>query len=62
MANKKIQITLVRSPLTCKPNHRRTVRALGLRKIGQSVIHDDTDVIRGMTNTVNYLINVEESK
>jgi large subunit ribosomal protein L30 len=61
MAKKKIQITLVRSPLACKPNHRRTVKALGLRKIGQSVTHDDTDVIRGMINTVNYLINVEES-
>ncbi|MBW6462731.1 MAG: 50S ribosomal protein L30 [Dethiobacteria bacterium] len=61
MAKKKIEITLVRSPLACKPNHRRTVKALGLRKIGQSVTHDDTDVIRGMINTVNYLINVEES-
>jgi large subunit ribosomal protein L30 len=59
---KKIQITLVRSPLTCKPKHRRTVTALGLKKIGQTVIHEDNDVIRGMANTVNYLINVEESK
>jgi large subunit ribosomal protein L30 len=59
---KKIQITLVRSPLSCKPKHRRTVRALGLRKIGQSVVHDDTDAIRGMANTIHYLVNVEESK
>ena len=58
---KKIAVTLVRSPLTCKPKHRRTVRALGLRKIGQTVIHDDNDVIRGMTKTVDYLVNVEES-
>jgi large subunit ribosomal protein L30 len=60
MAKKKLSITLVRSPLTCKPSHRRTVRALGLRKIGQTVIHDATEPIRGMANTINYLVNVEE--
>ncbi len=59
---KKLSITLVRSPLACKPSHRRTVRALGLRKIGQTVIHDATDPIRGMAKTINYLVTVEESK
>jgi large subunit ribosomal protein L30 len=59
---KKISITLVRSPLSCLPKHRRTVRALGLKKIGQTVLHDDTDPIRGMVHTINYLVNVEESK
>ncbi len=60
MAKKKLSITLVRSPLTCKPSHRRTVRALGLKKIGQTVIHDATEPIKGMANTINYLVNVEE--
>ncbi len=59
---KKLQITLVRSPLSRKPNHRRTVRALGLKKIGETVIHDDTDVIRGMAKTVYYLVDVVETK
>lgn len=59
---KKISITLVRSPLTCKPSHRRTVRALGLRKIGQTVIHEATDPIKGMAKTINYLVNIEEVK
>lgn len=59
---KKLIITLVRSPLSRKPKHRRTVQALGLKKIGQTVIHNDTDVIRGMANRVNYLVSVEESK
>ncbi len=59
---KKLKITLLRSPLACKPKHRLTVKALGLKKIGQSVVHDDTAVIRGMANRVNYLISVEESK
>ncbi len=59
---KKLQITLVRSPLSRKQNHRRTIRALGLKKIGDMVIHNDTDVIRGMAKTVNYLIDVVETK
>lgn len=59
---KKLLITLVRSPLTCRPKHRRTVRALGLKKIGQTVEHDDTAVIRGMAGKVHYLVNIEETK
>ncbi len=58
---KKIQITLVRSPLACKPKHRRTVKALGLKKIGETVIHDNTAVIRGMADSISYLLNIEES-
>ena len=59
---KKIEITLIRSPLSCKPRHRRTVRALGLKRIGQTVVHEDTPPIRGMANTINYLVDVQESK
>ncbi len=59
-STKKLLIKLVRSPLSRKPNHRHTVRALGLTKIGQIVEHEDTAEIRGMTNTVNYLLEVEE--
>ncbi len=59
---KKLQITLIRSPLSRKQNHRRTVRALGLKKIGETVVHNDTDVIRGMAKTVDYLIDVVETK
>jgi len=62
MAKKKLQITLVRSPLSRKPNHRRTIKALGLKKIGESVIHDDNDVIRGMAKSIDYLIDVVETK
>jgi len=62
MAKKKLQITLVRSPLSRKPNHRRTVKALGLKKIGETVIHDDNDVIRGMAESIDYLIDVVETK
>ncbi len=62
MAKKKLEITLVRSPLSRKPNHRRTVKALGLKKIGETVIHDDNDVIRGMAKSIDYLIDVVETK
>lgn len=58
---KKVLITLVRSPLSCNPKHRRTVRALGLRKIGQAVMHDDNAVIRGMAAKIAYLVRVEEA-
>ncbi len=59
MAKKKLQVTLVRSPLGRNKKHQRTVKALGLKKIGQSVEHKDTPEIRGMVNTVNHLVRVE---
>ncbi len=59
---KKLLVTLVKSPLGRNPKHRRTVKALGLSKIGQTVEHKDKPEIRGMTNTIGYLLNVEERK
>ncbi len=59
---KKLLITLVKSPLARNPKHRRTVKALGLKKIGQTVEHKNTPAIRGMADSVGYLLNVEESK
>lgn len=56
----KLKITLVRSPLGRKQNQIRTVEALGLRKIRQSVLKDDNPAIRGMINTVSHLVEVEE--
>ncbi|MDR2443112.1 MAG: 50S ribosomal protein L30 [Deltaproteobacteria bacterium] len=59
--NKKIKITLSRSTIGRVPTHRRTVRALGLRRIGHSVIQTDSPAIRGMINQVGYLLKVEEA-
>ena len=56
----KLKVTLVRSPIGRKPEHRRTVRSLGLRKINQTVVHDDTPSIRGMVNAVDFMVRVEE--
>lgn len=59
---KKLLITLARSPLGCQPKHRKTVKALGLKKVGHAVEHKDTVPIRGMVNTVKHLLHVEEVK
>ena len=55
-----IKIKLVKS-LIGKPDiHRRTIQALGLRKIGQVVEKNDTPQIRGMIHQVNYMVEVIE--
>ena len=59
--SKKLSIELVRSPVACRPSHRRTLQALGLKKIGQTVEHKDVPTIRGMVNKVHYLVRVEEN-
>ncbi len=59
---KKLRIKLVRSTIGRKPKHRRTVEALGLRKVGSVVEHEATPQILGMVNKVSYLLDVEELK
>ncbi|MFC4811553.1 50S ribosomal protein L30 [Paenibacillus sp. GCM10023250] len=56
----KLQITLVRSLIGRNEKQRATVATLGLRKIRQSVVHNDSPAIRGMVNSVSHLIKVEE--
>jgi large subunit ribosomal protein L30 len=61
MKNKKLlKITLKKSAYGRHPKHRATIKALGLKKIGQSVIKEDVPSIRGMIKTVEYLLQVEE--
>ena len=61
MAKKKtIKITLVKSPIGYNSRQKGTVSALGLKKINQTVEHEDTPVIRGMINKVAHLVQVEE--
>ncbi len=59
MAN-KVKITLVRSVIGTKPNQRKTVKALGLRKINSAVELEANPAILGMVNTVSHLVKVEE--
>lgn len=56
----KLKITLAKSLIGRKDDHIATVNALGLKKIGKVVEHEDTPQIRGMINKVNYLLKVEE--
>lgn len=58
----KLRITQVRSALDRDSKQRGTMRALGLRRIGQTVEHEDRPEIRGMIAVVNHLVRVEESK
>lgn len=57
----KVKITLVRSPIGRKPNQRRTVEALGLKRIRHSVVKELNPSIQGMVNTVAHLVRVEEA-
>jgi large subunit ribosomal protein L30 len=53
-----IKVQLVRSPIGCKESHRATVRGLGLRKIRSIRELKDTPEVRGMINTIDYLVKV----
>ena len=64
MARKKkpkvLKVTWVKSTIGYSARQKNTVRALGLRRLGQTVEHNDTPVIRGMINKVSHLVKVEE--
>ena len=57
---KKLKVTLVTSPIPCLEKPIRTLEALGLHKLHQSVIHNDTPAIRGMIFVVKHMVTVEE--
>ena len=56
----KLKVTLVKSLIGRKKNHIATTNALGLKKIGKTIEHEDTPQIMGMINKVSYLLKVEE--
>ena len=56
----KVQVTLVKSPISSKPNHIKIVEALGLHKIRQTKVFEDTPSIRGMIFKVKHMVKVEE--
>ncbi|HZW78457.1 MAG TPA: 50S ribosomal protein L30 [Flavobacteriaceae bacterium] len=55
----KIRVTKVKSVIKRPENQKRTMEALGLHKIGQTIEHEDNESIRGMINKVNHLVSVE---
>lgn len=65
MAKKKldsIKITQVRSVINRPKNQKRTIEALGIKRMHQSVVHEATPQILGMVTTVKHLVSVEEVK
>lgn len=57
----KIKVTQVRSSIKKPQNQKRVLASLGLRKIGQEVVHDDTPNILGMINKVKHLVSTKEA-
>lgn len=57
---KMLKITLVKSAIGYSETHKATVRALGLRKMNQTVIQEDNPTIRGMLSKINHLVVIEE--
>jgi large subunit ribosomal protein L30 len=60
MSAKQLKITQVRSEIGGKQNQRDTLRTLGLKRRGHSVVRDDRPEVRGMIATVTHLVTVEE--
>jgi len=60
MEEKKLKITLVKSPIGAIPKHRKTVESMGLRKLNHFVVLPDNASTRGQINQICHLVKVEE--
>ena len=56
----KIKVTWERSGINQREDQKRTIKALGLKRLGQTVEHDDNRTIRGMVTKVRHLVIVQE--
>ncbi|MEW5883189.1 MAG: 50S ribosomal protein L30 [Armatimonadota bacterium] len=55
----KVQVKLIRSPIGSKPRNRKTIEALGLRRVNQVVVHEDSASLRGMLHNVRHMVEVQ---
>lgn len=55
----KLKVTYVKSSIGYQQRQKDTVRSLGLRRLNQTVIHDDNPVVRGMVDAVRHLVRTE---
>ena len=60
--SKTVRITLVKSPIGYSKRHKATIRALGLRRMNQTVEQVDSPTLRGMLAVVNHLVWIEETE
>lgn len=58
----ELKITLTRSPIGCKEQHKRTVKALGIYRMNQTVVLPDNEAVRGMVKAVRHLVTVESAE
>jgi large subunit ribosomal protein L30 len=58
-STKKIKVTLIKSVIGTKEDHRATVKGLGLRRINSTSVLEDTPAIRGMIQKIAYLLKCE---
>ncbi|NQZ87121.1 MAG: 50S ribosomal protein L30 [Colwellia sp.] len=58
--SKTVKVTQMKSSIGRLPKHRATLRGLGLRRIRHTVELEDTPSVRGMINTVSYMVKVED--
>jgi len=56
----RLKVTLIKSEIGGKPNQRETLRTLGLKRIGDIIVKDDSPSVRGLVRTVAHLVKVEE--
>lgn len=57
---KTVKVTQIKSSIGRLPKHRATIKGLGLRRIRHTVELEDTPSVRGMINTVSYMVKVED--
>lgn len=58
--SKQLKITWVKSGINRLETHRRTVRALGLHRLNETIVKEDNPAVRGMLRSVEHLVRVEE--
>ena len=56
----RLKVTQIKSSIGNKPNQRETLRTLGLKRIGDIIVKEDSPSVRGMVQTVAHLVKVEE--
>jgi large subunit ribosomal protein L30 len=56
----RLKVTQIKSKIGNKPNQRETLRTLGLKRIGDIIVKEDSKSVRGMVSTVAHLVKVEE--
>ena len=58
--SRKLKVTLIKSGIGTQARHRRTIRALGLKRLNHVVVKEDNPAVRGMLCSVQFLVHVEE--